>query len=244
MNRLLLLLFLFAACNPATEPAEEANTLPAASDILRRSLEFHDPQEQWPSSQFRMVIDEPRTNFPERQSTILIDLPEAAFEVTRQYDGTLVRRGIQQDSCYNFADGEPVPPADSATVNLYRLQCDRTQGYQGFYQLLTGLPMTLFSPEVSLKEEVVAVDFGPYPCYAVQARLTNPIISEQWVFYFDRSEYQLRGYRAAGEGAAEYLELDGLVGFNSMQLPRMRHWYSMADSTYLGSDIVITIESL
>lgn len=191
-----------------------------------------------------MVIDEPRTNFPERQSTILIDLPGQTFEVTRNYEGMIVRRGIKSGRCYNFIDDQAVDPADSTTITQYRLQCDRTQGYQSFYQLLTGLPMTLFTPEVSLGETVEAVDFGPYNCYAVSARLNNPIISEQWIFYFDRGDYQLRGYRAAGEGAAEYLELDGLISFNSMQLPRMRHWYNLADTTYLGSDIVINIEPL
>ncbi|MEQ8704140.1 MAG: hypothetical protein RIC19_09490 [Phaeodactylibacter sp.] len=243
MNRLFLLLFLFTACNTAEEPVQEA-TLPGASDILRRSLQFHDPEEQWPLSHFQMIIDEPRTNFPERQSTILLNLPESTFEVTRNYEGTLVRRGMTADSCYNFIDGQPVHPADSATVLQYRLQCDRTQGYRSFYQLLTGLPMTLFSPEVSLGEDVEAVSFGPYACYAVPARLNNPIIGEQWVFYFDQSDFQLRGYRAAGEGAAEYLELDGLLPVNGMQLPRMRHWYNIADSTYMGSDIVITVEAL
>jgi hypothetical protein len=245
MNRLLLFLLLFSACNPSPEANEESvSELPSAPDVLRQSLQFHDPQERWLTSRFRMVIDEPRTNFPERQSTILINLPEQTFEVTRDYEGTIVRRGIDAERCYSFIDDQAVDPADSATINQYRLQCDRTQGYQSFYQLLTGLPMTLFTPEVSLGESVDAVDFGPYACYAVSARLNNPIISEQWMFYFDRADYQLRGYRAAGEGAAEYLELDGLVSFNNMQLPRMRHWYNLADTTYLGSDIVINIEAL
>lgn len=244
MNRLLLLLLLVSACSPSPEATESGTALPAASDVLRQSLQFHDPEERWLTSQFQMVIDEPRTNFPERQSTILINLPEQTFEVTRDYEGTIVRRGIDAERCYSFIDDQAVDPADSATVNQYRLQCDRTQGYQSFYQLLTGLPMTLFAPEVSLGETVEAVDFGPYACFAVSARLNNPIIGEQWIFYFDRADYQLRGYRAAGEGAAEYLELDGLVSFNNMQLPRMRHWYNLADTTYLGSDIVINIEPL
>ncbi|MCR9103262.1 MAG: DUF6503 family protein [bacterium] len=244
MNRLLLLLLLVSACSPSPEATESGTALPAASDVLRQSLQFHDPEERWLTSQFQMVIDEPRTNFPERQSTILINLPEQTFEVTRDYEGTIVRRGIDAERCYSFVDDQAVDPADSATIQLYRLQCDRTKGYQSFYQLLTGLPMTLFTPEVSLGETVEAVDFGPYACFAVSARLNNPIIGEQWIFYFDRADYQLRGYRAAGEGAAEYLELDGLVSFNNMQLPRMRHWYNLADTTYLGSDIVINIEPL
>lgn len=243
MYRLLLLLFLLTACNPDKAPVEKV-ALPEAPDILRRSLQFHDPQERWPVSQFRMIIDEPRTNFPERQSTILLNLPESVFEVTRDYDGTLVRRGIKADSCYSFIDDQAIASADSATVQQYRLQCDRTQGYRSFYQLLTGLPMTLFTPEVSLGETVEIADFGPYACYAVSARLNNPMISEQWIFYFDQHDYQLRGYRATGEGAAEYLELDGLLPFNGMQLPRMRHWYNRGDSTYLGSDIVITVEQI
>ena len=194
MNRLLLLLLLLSACSSSPEVPETGTTLPAASEILRQSLQFHDPGEQWPASQFQMVIDEPRTNFPERQSTILINLPEQTFEVTRNYEGTVVRRGIDAERCYSFIGDQPVDPTDSATVNQYRLQCDRTQGYQSFYQLLTGLPMTLFTPEVSLGETVDAVEFGPYACYAVSARLNNPIIGEQWIFYFDRTNYQLRGF--------------------------------------------------
>ena len=244
MNRLFVLLLLLTACSPAPETTEAEPLLPKASDILRSSLQFHDPGEKWPLSQFRMVIDEPRTNFPERQSTILLDLPESTFEVVRNYDGTMVRRGIQADRCYNFLDEKPVDPADSSTVQQFRLGCDRTEGYRSFYKLLTGLPMTLFTPEVSLGETVEAVRFGPYSCYAVQARLNNPIISEQWLFYFDQSDFQLRGYQATGEGAAEYLKLDGLIPFNGMQLPRMRHWYNRTDSTYLGSDIIITVENL
>lgn len=240
--RLLLSLMLLAGCNAPADPGQQP--VPEPAEILRRSLQFHDPQGQWPGSRFRMVVEEPRTQFAERQSTIVIDLPNESFEVIRAYDGVMVRRGLSGDSCYNYVDGTRVAPADTAVVQQFRLGCERTQGYRSFYQLLTGLPMTLFSPDVSLNEEATAVTFGPYACYSVRARLNNPVISEEWLFYFDQQTYQLRGYQSAGAGAAEYLELDGLVQHGDMYLPRMRHWYSLADSVYLGSDIIMEMEAL
>ncbi|TXB67884.1 DUF6503 family protein [Phaeodactylibacter luteus] len=216
--------------------------LPAPQEVLRKSLAFHDPAEQWPQARLKLTLAEPRIGFAERVSRVQLDQQRGRFELLREYDGLPVARILTKDSCYSLINGQPV--TDTALINQYRLQCERTLGYQGFYELLTGLPMTLFTPDVALGPDTRALPFAGSPCYEISARLNNPVISEDWVFYFDQATFQLRGFGYAAAEGGEYLEIDGLAHIQQMQLPRMRHWYSRADSAYLGSDILIDVSSL
>lgn len=232
----LLALSLFACGQPTGE--QQASSL-NAGQILQASLEFHDPESRWGRQAIRLTLAEPRIDFPERQSEILIDLPNDRFELLRYYEDTAVLRGLQADSCYNLVDGKTVAPGDSTVINQYRLGCDRTREYRSFYQLLTGLPMTLYQPEIALEDPPQQVVFGAYNCYEVRARLNNPVIGEEWAFYFDQSDYQLRGYGYASAGVGEYIQLDSLLPVAGMRLPLIRNWYSKADSTRLGKDVIL-----
>ena len=237
-------LLIMGCAQTGTDPAGNDNTtLPSANDILRRSLQFHDPAEAWGQQNLRFVIDEPRVGFPERQSTVVLGMADDYFEIIREYEGVPVVRHLRQDSCYSTVAGQPVSRADTATVARYGLQCERTDGFRRFYQLLNGMPMSLFSPDVSLDEMVAEATVGETPCYRITARLNQEVISEEWFFYFDQRDYRLQGYGYASQDAGEYLRIDGIVEVGQMRLPRMRHWYSRADSTYLGSDILVEVSS-
>ncbi|HKK79456.1 MAG TPA: DUF6503 family protein [Phaeodactylibacter sp.] len=236
-----LLALLIAGCgqNAADTPGADSPEPPSANEVLRRSLQFHDPAEAWGQQNLRFIIDEPRVGFPERQSIVVLGMADDYFEILRSYDGVPVLRHLSPDSCYSTVEGERVSAADTAVMARYGLQCERTEGFRRFYRLLNGMPMSLFSPEVSLNEGVTEVTVGEAPCYRITARLNQEIISEAWFFDFDQRDYRLRGYGFANEEAGEYLRIDGLVRIGQMQLPRMRHWYSQTDSTYLGSDILV-----
>lgn len=238
---LLTVLLLGCSQTDTDSSGNRTTNLPSANDVLRQSLQFHDPAEAWGQQNLRFVIDEPRVGFPERQSTVVLGMADDYFEVIRAYDGVPVVRHIRKDTCYSTVAGEKLSPSDSATIARYGLQCERTQGFRRFYQLLNGMPMSLFSPDVSLDESVTTVTVGEAPCYRLTARLNQEVISEEWFFYFDQRDYRLRGYGFASQEAGEYLRIDGLVEVGQMQLPRMRHWYSRTDSTYLGSDILVEV---
>jgi hypothetical protein len=242
LTTILSSLCLFGCSPSAEEPQQQQQgDLPTANEVLRRSLQFHDPSEAWGKGSLKFVMDEPRIGFAERQSTVVLGMADGQFELERVYDGVLVKRYVQGDSCYSTVDGERVSQADTATIALYRLECERTQNFQRFYRLLNGMPMSLFSPDVSLDEAVTAVVFDEIPCYRLSARLNQSVISEEWFFYFDQRDGRLRGYGYANQDAGEFLRLDGVVDIAGMQLPRMRHWYSRTDSTYLGSDLMVEV---
>jgi len=238
-----LLASLIVGCsqNAADKPGADSSAPPSANDVLRRSLQFHDPTEAWGQQNLRFIIDEPRVGFPERQSIVVLGMADDYFEILRSYDGVPVLRYLSTDSCYSSVEGKRVSTADTATIARYGLQCERTGGFRRFYRLLNGMPMSLFSPDVSLNERVAEVTVGEAPCYRITARLNQEVISEAWFFDFDQRDYRLRGYGFASEEAGEYLRIDGLVQLGQMQLPRMRHWYSQTDSTYLGSDILVEV---
>ncbi len=238
----LTMLFVLASCGSeeTRTPAADADSV-SAQDVLRRSLQFHDPEEQWGRLGLRFIIDEPRIGFPERQSEVLIGEAGKRFELLREYEDIAVVRGMAGDSCYFLVDSLSVAPSDAATIGRYRLQCERTVGFRNFYRLLNGLPMSLFQPNVALGEEVQTTTVGPYPCYRLTARLNQEGVSEEWAFFFDQTTFQLRGYGYDSQQAGEFLRLDGMVEVANMKLPRMRHWYNRVDSTYLGSDIYVEV---
>ncbi|MCB0579524.1 MAG: hypothetical protein KDD10_09490 [Phaeodactylibacter sp.] len=231
------------SCTGAPDNEEQQAAL-SAGEVLQRSIQFHDPQDKWPGAALRFVIDEPRIENPERLSEVFLNNTENTFSINRRYGNTLVTRGIIRDSCYSLVDSVLVNPADTATIRLHRLDCERTQGYRAFYKLLNGMPMSLYVPEVQLLPEVVEDSIRGQKALRIAARFTNPVIGEEWFIYFAPGNYQLLGYGYAAEGAGEILRLDGLVEIAGMKLPRMRHWYNRIDDSYLGSDIYVVVEEL
>lgn len=232
-----------SSCSPPTGEGQQQATL-SAGEVLQSSIKFHDPEGQWPGAALRFVIDEPRTENPERLSEVFLNNAREAFSINRRYENTLVTRGIMRDSCYSLVDSVLVSPGDTALIRLHRLECERTRGYRSFYRLLNGLPMSLHAPEVYLGPAVEADSINGKSAIRITARMGDPIISEEWFFYFNPENYQLLGYGYAAEGAGEYLILDGLVEAGGMKLPRMRHWYNRGDNSYLGSDIYVIVEEL
>ncbi|MCB0567698.1 MAG: hypothetical protein KDD01_25300 [Phaeodactylibacter sp.] len=242
----LSILFVFTglfSCSSSTGEETSQSGL-SAGEVLQRSLQFHDPQDKWPGAALHFVIDEPRIQNPGRLSEVFLNNTEGTFSINRRYGNTLVTRGIIRDSCYNLVDSVLVSPEDTAMMRLHRLECERTQGYRGFYQLLNGMPMSLHAPEVNLLPETVEDTFAGRKTLQITARFNDPVMSEEWVFYFAPDNYQLLGYGYAAEGAGEYIRLDGLVLIDDMKLPRMRHWYSQANGAYLGSDIYVIVKEL
>ena len=246
MMRLIPTLFalVFLSACTGSESSEGQPAALSAGDVLQRSLQFHDPQDKWPGAALHFVIDEPRIENPERQSEVFLNNAKKTFSINRRYGQTLITRGIVGDSCYSMADSVLVNPADTATIRLHRLECERTRGYRAFYKLLNGMPMSLYAPEVQLLPEVAEDSIGGRKALRIAARFNNPVIGEEWFIYFDPENYQLLGYGYADEGAGEILRLDGLVEVGGMRLPRMRHWYNRLDNSYLGSDIYVIVEEL
>ena len=242
LSILLLFTGLFSCGSSTGEGTSQAGL--SAGEVLQRSLRFHDPQDKLAGAALHFVIDEPRIQNPDRLSEVFLNNTEGTFSINRRYGNTLVTRGIIQDSCYNLVDSVLVSPEDTAMMRLHRLECERTQGYRGFYQLLNGMPMSLHAPEVNLLPETVEDTFAGRKTLQITARFNDPVMSEEWVFYFAPDNYQLLGYGYAAEGAGEYIRLDGLVLIDDMKLPRMRHWYSQANGAYLGSDIYVIVKEL
>lgn len=236
-------LVFLASCTRSENGGGPAGGL-SAGDVLQRSMQFHDPQDRWPGAALHFIIAEPRIENPGRLSEVFLNNAGNTFSIKRQYDEVSVIRGILQDSCYSLVDSVLVNPADTATIRLHRLDCERTQGYRAFYKLLNGMPMSLHVPEVQLLPEVAADSIDGKEALRIAARFNNPIIGEEWFIYFAPDNYQLLGYGYASEGAGEILRLDGLVEVAGMKLPRMRHWYNRIDGSYLGSDIYVVVEEL
>ena len=217
------------------------------NQIINKSIQFHDPEGQWQKVALKMIIDEPRTSWPERHSELLLNNQNGNFSLKRNPEGHNLKWLYEDGKSSTFMDqaSSETLPADS--VSKYRLQPTRTEGYKQFYSFTLGLPMSLKTAGGQIKHEVEQVGFYGQTVYAVTYQLEKPLISSTWVFYFDTNTYQLLGCSLLNDETgepAEYLKFDKiLIETGGLKLPRVKHWFD-ADDHYLGSDIVVTCEVL
>lgn len=218
-----------------------------AIEIINKSISFHDPEGKWQNAALKVIIDEPRTSWPERHSELLLDNQSGDFSLTRNSEGHQLQWLYEDRVSTTFMDklNSETLPADS--VNKYRLQTSRTEGYKQFYTFTLGLPMSLKAAKGQIQNDVKPMNFHGQSVHAITYQLEKPLISSTWVFYFDTNTYQLLGcslLNAETGEQSEYLKFDNLlIDIGGVKLPRIKHWFDAKDN-YLGSDIVVVGEVL
>ena len=209
--------------------------------VLEASKKYYDPQGQWNNSMLDLHIIEPRISNPARYSKITFNNKDQSFVLERNRDEHISLHMIDSIGEASVTlDGLPVQ--DSLTIAKYRLNPERNFGYRAFYQKLIGLPMSIYANELNKNIKSSVVIFDKRSCHQLNIQLEEAIISKAWKIYVDCETYELIGLEilsAVGDQEGERIYFEGEVDVNGMLLPRMRHWYSLGQEVYRGSDIII-----
>ncbi|MEO0469765.1 MAG: DUF6503 family protein [Bacteroidota bacterium] len=211
MRTLILLLIIFAA---GSLPGQNSiSTCQNADYILQKSIEIHDPAQQWKHTPLHLHIQEPRLQVPERYSIIHLDRAGQTFSMDR-------KRGRRMTTYQLAADGTSRVLLDSsdqytaADEKTYFLQPNRPASYQDFYSVMYGLPMSLLENDRAEIEGVTTIDFFGQEAFAVSFLLAKPMISKHWRVMVSTENFEMLGlefFDLQDDTAGEYIRFDGLI---------------------------------
>lgn len=240
MRKNLLLLSLVSAFLVLPVYAEEA---PVASELLERSITYHDPDDLWSRARFRLEIRETRPDGGERQTRIQFDNSQNAFEILTQREGRVIEGLLADGNCVQTLDGS-LEFSDEEREK-FRLTCERLQWIRNYYTYLWGLPMKLRDPGTRIDQQATAAEFQEQPVWSIRVTYDEAVGSDTWYFYFDKQTFALVGYRFYHDEAAndgEYILLEGEIASDGLKIPARRSWYTHAEDRHLGDDILTEIE--
>ena len=210
-----------------------------AEDLLQKSIEFHDPEDNWHlfKGQFKVLMKTP--NSSDRLSEITINLPKRLFNLNVTKDGVAYRYEVTRDTCRIFLNGSQ-EFSDSAR-DKYRLSCERATMLKNYYTYLYGLPMKLRDPGANLSPKVEKRVFKGNEYLVLKVTYDEGVGDDIWNFYFDPTTFEMKAYQFfhdESKNDGEYILLEGSETINGIKMPKKRSWYYNSDEKFLGTDIL------
>ena len=195
-----------------------------ANSIVEKSIQYHDPDNKWKTFKNQLFFNSKRPDGRDRNSSVLIDNNRGYFKNVEEGNDM----GVVMDSCF-------MVPKDK--------NCDNVKRMRNYYVYLWGLPMKLKDEGTVIDTKFKEEEFNGIDCYVVRV----PYEQDIWFFYFDKSNFAMRGYmfykdEPAKKGEVIYLDEEVQVG--SMRIPKKRKWVTTPDSRYLGTDVLLSSKSI
>ena len=210
--------------------------------IVAQSKLKDDTDQRWNQSEFRLHIQEPRVNNPQRYSRVVLNNASSYFEIERNRSEGTIKRIIDERGSFRalFNDNTDVP---AEIIEKYGINQQRSQGYRNFYQAMYGLPMSVtkeFYDKMAPAEPIV---FEGKEAYRISLELKQEMISKHWQLIISIEDYALLAlefYHPENPEEGEIIKFQDNLRIDNITLPRMRHWYDKQTDEYLGSDIIVT----
>ena len=239
--RLIFSIFLLASLGwfvPEAELSERTR------QTINQSRSFHDPSGKWENTLLNFHIEEPRIGNPTRFSEIFLNIADGTFSLVRNREDHLTTYSMD-------ANGKPMVLLDGSEQfdeelrARYRLYPDRVSGYRDFYRMMYGLPMSLELSRIRSLGDVTAGSFQGERAIVFTIEWKKSIIKPVWKVFLNPETYSTMGVELIDPddaGSGERIVFEGLIAYNGIRIPHMRHWYSLKNNSYLGSDIIIMNE--
>jgi hypothetical protein len=220
----------------------DRNTTHGTLRALNLSNAFHDPEAKWGKSVLNFHIEEPRTGNPTRYSQIYLNVADGTFSLLRNREDHITTYSLDaNNNPLVLLDGNE--QFDEEQRARYRLFPDRVGSYREFYRVMYGLPMSLDFELIRKAEDMREVQFQGKDALMIGIQWYEPILKPYWKIYLEPGTYRVLGVdltEKSKPGSGERVIFDQLMEYNGLLLPRMRHWHSIQDNEYLGSDIIIS----
>ena len=122
----------------------------SASEVLNKSIAFHDPQGNWPTFNGELQVTMVTPKRSPRVSVINIDLPSEKFQLIQSRDSIETRYNLEKWKCTTTV-------TDSLVGK--RTPCEMAVFFKDYYTYLYGLPMKLKDPGTLLDQKAERVTF-------------------------------------------------------------------------------------
>lgn len=195
----------------------------SADKILLRSINYHDPESKWNSLETKLIFNETRPNSPDRSTIISLKNTDSYMKINRN-----------EEEVFEVSHNKAMVLKGGSNE-------DRALVLRNYYLYLWGLPMKLkdeATPELAqVKDEIV----GEINCQVIRVVYQE----DTWYFYFNEQSgrmLQYKFYKDEAAGKGELITLENELTVDGIKIPKKRNWYSLPDSKYLGSDILVGAE--
>ncbi|MFT5142941.1 MAG: hypothetical protein ACI80V_000665 [Rhodothermales bacterium] len=237
-RRVLPFVLIFAALliGACGEPGQDEG-LSDAEALVARSIRFHDPAGAWYGRPHRIDLAERRPDGFVRETSMRLDPLAGSFGMRQNRGEDMVEAYFDAENCAASVNG--VVP-DSTQGARYRLECpDGLAWWREYYAFMHGLPMKLVDEGTLVQPAVLDTTFMGKDVQRIKVMYDPAVGSDVWYFYFDADTARLVGSRFYHDEAAndgEYIDFQGIVEAEGMNLTQSIHWFTNAEGRYLGSD--------
>lgn len=231
MKSTIFLFLLFCISNPLLTAQQ------TASELLQKSIEFHDPQSNWDKFNaelnFKVIV-------PEKEDTkrkAIINNEKQSFSFFAQYDeGLLVYEVNQAKGTAKWNGSEEISEDVS---KKYRISPQRAIMYRDYYSYLYGMPMKLLDAGTIIHPDVEEVKFHGKSYNKIKVTYAPEVGDDIWYFYFNPISNALEAYQFFHDEAkndGEYILFEELKEIQNVKFPRIRKWYYNKDEKFLATD--------
>jgi len=197
-----------------------------ASDLLNRSIAYHDPNGVWGRGAFEITELTSQPDGTRRRNVLRFDNARSRFELESTVDGRPLTLSVENDKVEVRLDGRSDLSDDER--ERYRLKPEEVLSRRNMNLYLWGLPMKLKDPGTRLDPKVRERDFQGRAVYELRVTYDAGVGSDIWYFYLDLETCALVGHRYyhnESKGDGEYGVLSEEVSGQGLRLPRVRKWY-------------------
>jgi len=208
-----------------------------ATQVLDKSIAYHDPNGNWKKLQAILHIDLKMPERPNRKSEVYLNLPKRIFGLKTIQDTVTTYRKLENGKCSFSLNGRT--ELDSTEIKKNRGDCERTMMYRNYYTYLYGLPMKLKDPGTIIDPRLIKKTFKGKDYVVIKATYDENVGTDTWYFYFDPETYALevyQFYKDESKKDGEYILLTDELEINEMKFPKTRAWYYNKNDGYLGTD--------
>jgi len=213
-----------------------------ASELLNRSIAYHDPHGSWERGAFEITELASRPDGTGRRNVLRFDNARSRFEMESTVDGRALSLAVENDKVEVRLEGRGGLSGDE--LERYRLKPAQVLSRRNMSLFLWGLPMKLRDPGTRLDPKVKETHFQGRAVYELRVTYDEGVGSDIWYFYLDRETCALVGHRfhhdeSAGDG--EYAVLSEEVSGQGLRLPRVRKWYRNQGNQLLITHTVLSL---
>lgn len=217
-----------------------AQDLPSASDLLDKSLEYHDPEGSWYQLNHSLDLLSKRPSGEDRYTTILLSHADGMFGMEMERDGLDIKTSTKDGSCEATVDGRTEYTEEQQ--EKYRLHCEGIVRWRDYHGYMLGLPMKLKDPGTLLDPQARTDTFMGEDVLALKVTYEESVGADTWYFYLDPETYALVGtrfYKDESKNDGEYITFEGEIEHDGIRLPKVRKWYYNNNDEFLGEDDIV-----
>lgn len=228
-------LLLLSFCQPESK---------SDSQLLERTLAYHDPEGNWPQLKARLYLSSADTAGKENAFEIELDNATGYFAHISRQDGKEAVKGIRDGKAFFLLDGKQDISAEDR--EKYNLTPEDLQWVHSFYGYLYGLPMKLTDDGVHVREAAKNEELEGKAYKVLQVNYDAAVGTDNWFFYLNPETYAMEAYRFnhGKPESGEYIVLEQEVVVDGIRIPKVRKWYLNKNNAYLGTDTLIKAEPL